>query len=123
MAEALGIISTMNGIRSPVVTFCRGSIGAEAAVIAAHGLKGFRTADPGAHFSLKMQSGYSGNGTLEAYESYLKLLAQIFANDVARSETEVLQWLTDGAEFSPQEAMRHGLIDAIARQPLLPKVP
>src|SRR5882724_10869344 len=82
VAEALGIISTMNGIRSPVVTFCRGSIGAEAAVIAAHGFKGFRTADPGAHFSLKMQSEYSDNGTPEAYESYLKLLAQIFAGDV-----------------------------------------
>src|SRR5579859_2269745 len=55
-AEALNVISTMNGIHSPVATFCRGAIGGAAIAIAAHGLKGFRTADPAAHFSLKLES-------------------------------------------------------------------
>src|SRR6266404_2007395 len=105
VAESLGVISTMNGIRSPVVTFCRGPIGGAAVVIAAHGLKGFRAADAGTHFSLRLHSEHSGNGTIEAHESYLKLLAQILAHDVARPEAEVLGWLTNGAEFSPQDAL------------------
>src|SRR5579859_3730581 len=73
-AQALGVISTMNGIRSPVVTFCRGSIGGPAAAIAAHGLKGFRAADPGAHFSLKLESDPNGSIGEPSHESYLKLL-------------------------------------------------
>jgi ATP-dependent Clp endopeptidase proteolytic subunit ClpP len=119
--EALNIISNMNGIRSPVATFCRGSIGGVAAVIAAHGLKGFRTADPGARFSLALQGDVSKNGRSESYESYLKLLAQILAADTARPVPEVTRWLTEGAVFDAQQATQHGLIDAVAREPILPK--
>jgi len=121
VAESLGVISTMNGVRSPVVTFCRGAIGGAAAVIAAHGLKGFRAADLGSHFSLRLEPEDPSGSGFENHESYLKLLAQIFANDTARPEVEVLRWLTEGAEFTAQEAVRNGLIDAIVRQPLLPK--
>jgi ATP-dependent Clp protease protease subunit len=120
-AESLGIISTMNGIRSPVVTFSRGQIGGAAAVIAAHGLKGFRTADPGAHFSLRLQARSAGDGRLDTPESYLKLLSQILAHDTGNPEALVLRWLTEGAEFTPQEAIRNGLIDTVAREPLLPR--
>src|SRR5580765_3201108 len=52
--ESLNVISTMNGIHSPVVTFCRGPIGGAAAVISAHGLKGFRAADPASRFSCQL---------------------------------------------------------------------
>lgn len=122
IAESLGIISTMNGIHSPVATFCRGLIGGVAAVIAAHGKKGFRTADPGAHFSLKLHSEYANNAPIEVHESYLKLMAQILAEDTAQPEAQVLFWITQGAEFNPQEAIRNGLIDSIGREPVLPKV-
>jgi len=118
--QSLGIISTMNGIHSSVVTFCRGPIGGTAAVIAAHGLKGFRTADPGAHFSLRLQAESSRDGNHETHESYLKLLAQTLAQETGNPEAQVLRWLTEGAEFTPQEAIRNGLIDAVAREPLLP---
>ena len=120
-AEALSVISTMNGIHSPVVTFCRGVVGGPAAIIAAHGLKGCRTADPGAQFSLLLQSGTAANSGVHSHESYLKLLAQILAADTGRPQEEVLGWLTHGAQFTPQEAIRHGLIDVIAREPVLPK--
>jgi ATP-dependent protease ClpP protease subunit len=123
VAEALNVISTMNGIRSPVVTYSRGSIGGAAAVIAAHGLKGFRTADPAARFSLGIQEEIAGNGGSELHESYLKLLAQILSHDTAKSEHEVLRWFTNGVQFNAQEAMDKGLIDAIAREPLLPTGP
>jgi ATP-dependent Clp protease, protease subunit len=121
VGESLGVISTMNGIQSPVAIFCLGTIGGVAAVIAAHGKKGFRTADPGAHFSLRLQSDHSIDTPLEAHESYLQLLAQILAEDTSQSEAQVLRWLTEGAEFNPQEAIRNGLIDTIGREPLLPK--
>jgi len=118
--ESLNVISTMNGIHSPVVTFCRGQIGGVAAVIAAHGLKGFRAADPGCHFSLRLHD-VAGNARVTR-ESFLKMLIQAFATDTVQPESKVLHWLTEGAEFSAQEAMEQGLIDAIARGPLLPSV-
>jgi len=121
VAQSLGVISTMNGIQNPVAIFCRGSIGGAAVVIAAHGKKGFRTADPGAHFSLKLQSDHSIDTPLDTHESYLKLLAQILAEDTTQPEALVLRWLTQGADFNAQEAIRNGLIDTIGRDPLLPK--
>ena len=121
MAESLGVISTMNGIQSPVATFSRGVIGGVAVVISAHGKKGFRTADPGAHFSLRLRTEFSADVPVD-HESYLKLLAQILAEDTTQPEPQVLRWLTEGAEFSAQEAIRNGLVDTIGREPLLPKV-
>lgn len=119
--QSLGIISTMNGIHSPVVTFCRGPIGGAAVVIAAHGLKGFRTADPGAHFSLRLPRESSRDGHRSTHESYLKLLAQTLARDTGNPEAQVLLWLTEGAEFSPADAVRNGFIDTVAQEPLLPE--
>lgn len=117
-AEALGIISTMNGVHSPVLTFCRGLVGGAAVVIAAHGFKGFRTADPGAHFSLQQPI----QGAAGEHESYLKLLVETLARDTGNPEAQVLRWFTDGAEFTAQEAIRNGLVDALGRAPLLPKL-
>ena len=121
VSESLNVISTMTGIHSPVVTFCRGQIGGVAAAIAAHGLKGFRATDPGSRFSLRLQ-GDTTASTRSTHESYLKLLVQVLSADTGQAEATVSRWLTDGAEFSPQQAMELGLIDAIARAPLLPSV-
>ena len=120
VSKSLTVISTMNGIHTPVVTFCRGAVAGPAVVIAAHGAKGFRTAAPGTSFSLRLQSESANNSHSEGYESYLRLLTQILAADTARPEEEVLRWLTDGALFTAQEAVQKGLIDAIAPEPLLP---
>lgn len=119
--EALGVISTMNGVRSPVVTFCRGSIGGPAAVIAAHGLKGYRAAHPGSHFSLKLHETEEIAGDEQG--SYLKMLAQVLAVDSAKPLDLVVHWLSEGVQFSPQEAITHGLIDVIANEPVLPVGP
>jgi ATP-dependent Clp endopeptidase proteolytic subunit ClpP len=121
VAESLGIISTMNGIHSPVATFCRGLVGGVAAIIAAHGKKGFRTIDPGAHFSLRLENDYSTDGSSETHESYLKLLAQILAEDTAQPQAQVLRWLSEGAEFNAQQAVQNGLVDVVGREPVLPK--
>ena len=121
VSQSLNVISTMNGIQTPVVTFCRGVVGGPAAVIAAHGLKGFRIAEPGTQFSLNLQNDSSRNGHSHHHESYLKLLVQIFAADTAKPEPEILRWLAEGAQFSAKEAMQNGLIDSIAGEPLLPE--
>jgi len=121
VSESLQVISTMNGIHSPVVTFCRGLIGGAAAAIAAHGLKGFRTADPASRFSLRLL-GEPGANSRSDRDSFLKLLVQVLVADTAQPESEVARWLTEGAEFSPQQAVQHGLIDIIARTPSLPGI-
>ena len=118
--EALNVISTMNGIRSPVATFARGLVSGPAVVIAAHGKKGFRTAEATAKFSLILEK--SGkNDDSESHQSYLKLLVQIFASDTGRSEAEVMRWFSHGAIFTAAQAVEQGLIDAVSREPILPK--
>jgi ATP-dependent protease ClpP protease subunit len=121
--EALGVISTMNGIRSPVATFSRGPVGGVAVVIAAHGLKGFRTAEAAAHFSLSLKSELTKNGRDSSHESYIKLLVQILATDTAQEESEVLRWFNEGVQFNAQQALQHGLVDSVAREPVLPRIP
>jgi ATP-dependent Clp endopeptidase proteolytic subunit ClpP len=120
-SEALGIISTMNGIRSPVVTFCRGPVGLGATVIAAHGLKGFRSAAATAVFSLELQDEAAREDGVQPHESYVKLLAQALADDTGKAQAEVLEWFESGRQFSAQEALSHGLIDVIGSEPVLPK--
>ena len=76
-SETLGIISTMNGIRCPVITFCNGQAAGPALVIAAHGLKGFRVAVQGARFSFKLLAETSRGRKAGDIESTLRLLAEI----------------------------------------------
>jgi ATP-dependent protease ClpP protease subunit len=120
--ELLGIVSTMNGIRCPIVTFCRGQVGGPATVIAAHGLRGYRAATSNARFSFKTFDFVDRWGHKASKESFLELMADILAKDARRQKAEVLDWLTKGIEFGPQEAIQMGLIDKISAQPLLPDV-
>lgn len=110
LAESLAIISTMNGVRCPIVTHCRAHAGGAAAVIAAHGLKGFRSASPHAWFSLKLLDPTAG---AEPAPSLVQRLAEILADDTAQPPAKVLGWLKHGAEFNAQQALAHGLVDAI----------
>ena len=119
-SEALGIISTMNGIRCPVVTFCNGQVVGPAAIIAAHGLKGFRAGTPGARFSFKGFETVKGKGAADL-DSILQLFADILAADTRKPKELILKWFKEGAQFSPHEALANGLIDAISPQPLCPR--
>ena len=118
-AEALGILSTMNGIRCPVLTYCRGLVAGPAAVIAAHGQNGRRSAVANARFSLKL-SGFTDHEK-DGFGSVLTLLIDVLAKDCGRSTEEVLEWVRNGTEFNPQEALRWGLLDSVASSPVLPK--
>jgi ATP-dependent Clp protease protease subunit len=120
LPQALAVISTMNGIRCPVVTFCHGQVGAPAALIAAHGLPGFRTATPAARFSFKLADAAARERDPAEEGALLPLLAGMLAKDCGQPPAEVLGWLTNGVEFAPEQALQHGLIDIIAARPLVP---
>jgi ATP-dependent Clp endopeptidase proteolytic subunit ClpP len=118
--ESLSILSTMNGIRCPIVTFCRGTTGGPAVVIAAHGLRGFRVAAPNTRFSFKDFDFVGRAGKMTGKESFLPLLAEILSEDSHRPKEEFLELLAKGAEFNVQEAIRLGLIDQVSSKPILP---
>src|SRR5207248_3145744 len=119
ITEAMGILSTMNGIRCPVITFCRREVMGPAAIIAAHGLPGYRTAAPGCRFSLRL----SGANKRSNYNlnSLAAVLAEVLTKDARKEQEKVLGWLKNGGEFGVQEALGMGIIDAIANEPILPK--
>jgi ATP-dependent Clp protease, protease subunit len=121
VSDSLSILSTMNGIRSPIATFCRGQAGGTAAIIAAHGRRGFRLAAPGAHFSFEAISAAAAFKPVpDGEESYLHLLVEMLAKAAQRTEAEALRWLSGGIRFVPQEAVEYGLIDGVSKEPLLP---
>lgn len=121
VGEALGVVSTINGIRSPVATFCRGQVVGPAIAVAAHGVKGYRVAVAGAKFRFAFpEEEAKGQGGGRG-DSVLPLLIETLVRDTGRNEKEILSWVENGAEFSAEEAVARGLIDKVAAAPLLPK--
>ena len=122
-AEALSILSTMNGIHCPVVTFCRGEVFGPATIIASQGLRGYRVATPGCQFSLKIV-GATEPGRREAKpaEPLLPLLTDLLVKSTRQPHQKIMAWLTTGTPFSSQEALKMGLIDAIASEPVFPQM-
>ena len=121
-AAAMNIISTMNGIRCPVVTFARGDVLGAAAIIASHGLRGYRVAAPGCRFGLKVSLSKEARQESIADEPLLPLLAEILIKNTRQRQEEVLELLRSATPFGPQEAMRLGMIDAIDNEPIFPKM-
>lgn len=116
--DALQVISTMNGIKTRVATFVRGNVVGTAAVIAAHGLRGYRIAAPNAKISLLAVPQDSAHHQRE--QALLPLLAASLAKDTGKSEAVALRWLREGAHFTAAEALQQGLIDRISERPVLP---
>jgi ATP-dependent Clp protease protease subunit len=123
VAEALGVISTMNGIRCPVVTFCHGQAVGPAAVIAAHGMRGYRVGTATSRFSFKGFESAARGQDPAVVESVLPMFVEILAADAHKQRDQILKWFKDGVQFSAQEALAHGLIDAISAHPLYPTLP
>lgn len=121
--ESLPILSTMNGIRCPIATFCRGEAGGTAAVIAALGAPGFRVANPGVRLSFRRPASTRHERGQPADEELFQALAETLAQHIHKPEAEVLDWLTDGVEFSAEQAVASGLIDRVSPQPVLPGGP
>ncbi len=118
ISEGLTVISTMSGIRCPIVTFSAGHVGGPAVAIAAHGTKGFRVASPDAHFSFKELSLDRPAKDAASYE--FSVFAEVLARDTGKTMDEVLAWLQQGTEFNADEALKAGLIDFVGNQPIFP---
>ena len=111
--DSLAIISTMNGIKCPIATFCYGTAGGTAAMIFAHGTPGFRAAKVTSAFSFK---GWDGVREQDFHQS----LAEVVAKDAHQQSAAVLEWLREGAEFNAQQALSNGLLDFLADEPVVP---
>jgi ATP-dependent protease ClpP protease subunit len=118
LVNALQIISTMNGVHSPIATHVGGVVEGSAVALAAHGLRGFRTAAPGARFSLKALSEELGTGGEEARS--LAILAEVLAADTRQGIEEVTRWIREGAEFTASKAVEVGLVDQVTATALWP---
>jgi ATP-dependent protease ClpP protease subunit len=95
-------------------------VGGMAALIAAHGSSGARVAVPGAHFSFKHLKRNTEQQSMGESDKFLPLLAAILGRDVRKSQADVLEWFQQGAEFTAQEALEHGLIDLVSDFPTTP---
>jgi ATP-dependent protease ClpP protease subunit len=104
----------MDHTSCPIPTFCRGEARGMAIVIAAHGFRGFRAAAPDCRFSFS-------TGLPEEQEALSEEVVAILLKDAAKGEMELRRWLETGAEFSAEEALRLGLIDASSPKPLFPR--
>jgi ATP-dependent Clp protease protease subunit len=120
VTESLSIIATIEGIKCPMGTLCRGETGGVAALIAAHGNRGARVAIPDSRFSFKQLERDAQQEGLGEGDQFLKLLAGILGRDVQKPEAEVLEWFRQGAEFTAQEALKQGLIDLVSNLPIVP---
>jgi ATP-dependent Clp protease protease subunit len=118
--ESLPILSTIDGIKCPVGTFCCGEVGGTAALIAAHGKRGARVALPSTRFSFKHLERDTRLDGLVEREQFLKLLAENLSRDVQKHPADILEWFKCGAEFTAHEALKHGLIDLISTSPAMP---
>jgi ATP-dependent Clp protease protease subunit len=118
--ESLSIISTMNGIKCPVATFCYGTAGGAAAIIAAHGARGFRTAATGSTFSFKFSEGAGRDRMRAEVQPFQQFLAEILAKDTHKPIAMTLKWLREGAEFAAQQALMSGLVDIVGNEPVKP---
>lgn len=116
-SEALRLLASLNGIECPVATFCRGPQGGPATVLAAHGFPGFRVCSPNARFSFTFDP---ENPRHKSTEKCLQSLAEIVAQDTRQPSDHVWQWFLNKTEFTPQQAIAHGLIDLISAKPLFP---
>ena len=121
MTEAMSILSTMNGIHCPVLTFCRGEVVGPAVLIASNGLRGYRIAMPASRFSFKINDPKEARRERIGFETLLPALAEILMKNTGQPQNQILAWLSGGKSFGPQEAVRMGVIDAIAAEPLYPK--
>lgn len=121
VTEAMSILSTMNGIHCPVLTFCRGEVSGPATLIASNGLRDYRIAAPGCRFSFRMTDAKEARREAIGVGTLLPTLAEMLAENTRQPRDQILEWMTSGKAFGPSEAIRMGLIDGIAPEPLYPK--
>jgi ATP-dependent Clp protease, protease subunit len=111
--ESLMILSTMNGLKCPVRTFCWSAVGGSAVIIAAQGSPGLRIATPSARFSFKEL-----HDEMSWISGQKEFIADLLAQRTERPVAEVSAWMSGGGVFTADQAVALHLIDAVAVPPL-----
>ncbi|HXP60716.1 MAG TPA: ATP-dependent Clp protease proteolytic subunit [Dongiaceae bacterium] len=120
VAESMRAIQVLEKMSCPVAVHCHGTISGTALSIAAHGLKGCRTADEGTRFVFTpLPSEAAPEGGQRAASSSDQLIEGL-AKAAGRPASEVAGWLGTGAEFDAGQAAAYGLIDTVSSKPVLP---
>jgi ATP-dependent Clp protease protease subunit len=122
LAECLSIMRILDSLSCPAITFCASLVGGPAVLLAAHGLRGCRVATPDCRFSLSPSQFVAETEHSEREDVLVQdQLVRILARDLRRTEAQAREWLQSASELSAEEALKCGLIDSIANQPLFPE--
>jgi ATP-dependent Clp protease protease subunit len=115
VTAGMAIVDTVRRLSPPVHTECWNEAHGMAAIILACGQKGQRLAGRNAAISLVPTVA----GNVEVADVHAKLertqqqLARILAELCDQPESKIVQDLTSGRSFTPQEALEFGLVDQI----------
>ncbi len=120
IADSLRAIQVLEKTTCPVAIHCRGIISGTALSIVAHGLKGYRTADPGARFVFTPLPAQAASDRGQGDSSSSEQLIEGLAKAAGRQTSEVAGWLGTGAQFDAPQAATYGLIDKVSAKPVLP---
>lgn len=122
VAQSAEILRIMDNLSCPISTLCRGIVAGTALVIAAHGLRGFRTAFPNCRFSaaLDLRAANSESESSRG-ESWPPALTEMLTRDASKGGERLSSWLATGAEFSAAQALEVGLINFISSTAKVPK--
>jgi ATP-dependent Clp protease protease subunit len=117
--SGLAILDCMDIVKSPVETVCLGLSASMAAVILAHGTKGYRKATPRSRVMIHQPSGGAGGNTTQIsitakeYEEVKFILAETLAIDTGKTTEEILNDFVFDKWLSAQAALDYGLIDKL----------
>ena len=122
--QSLELIRIMDKLPCAVNTFCRGTVGGMATIMAAHGARGFRTALTNCRFSLALGNGDATTAPgPDSGDPTVRKAVNLLLRDAAKGKEQVMNWLETGVEFSAQQALEAGLIDFLSTPPPKPPRP
>ena len=119
--SGLAVYDTMQYISSKIMTICIGQAASASSLLLAAGEKGIRFSLPNSRIMIHQPSGgYQGQVTdLEIQTNEIiktkKRLNQIYAKHTGKNIREVELIMERDKYFSPEEAIRFGLIDKIVK--------
>ena len=113
ITPGMAIVDVIDTLTTPVHTHCCGEAHAMAALIVAHGVRGQRSSTPAGLLSVTMPTTTEGEGPTDdpAVARLTAMLVELAARDTGRSAGEVQGAFSIEARFTPEEALRWGLID------------
>ena len=119
VTSGLGIYDTMQYIKPPVSTLCIGQASSMGSFLLAAGEKGKRFSLPNSRIMVHQPSaGYEGQATdIEIHAKEILALKdrlnKIYAKHTNKKLNEIAQIMERDKYFSPQEAIKFGLIDKV----------